>query len=60
VGDEAARIARTVQKLINAGVSSRMRLPIDDLSFEVELATESLRKALDAFARLDVTRRCRC
>jgi len=54
VGDEAARIARTVQRLINAGVSSRMRVPIDDLSYESTLATESLRRALDAFARLDV------
>jgi phosphate transport system protein len=53
VGDEAARIARTVQRLINSGVSSRMRLPVGDLSFECELATKQLRKALDAFARLD-------
>ncbi len=54
VGDEAARIARTVQRLINTGVSSRLRLPMSDLAFEAELATASLRKALDAFARLDV------
>ena len=27
VGDEAARIARTVQRLVNSGVSSRLRLP---------------------------------
>jgi len=53
VGDEAARIGRTVQRLINAGVSSRMRLPAGDLEFEAGLATASLRKALDAFARLD-------
>ncbi len=53
VGDEAARIARTVQRLINEGVSSRMRLPVSDVSFEASLATASLRKALDAFARLD-------
>ena len=56
VGDEAARIARTVQRLINTGVSSRLRLPVSDLAFEAELATASLRKALDAFARLDVER----
>ena len=55
VGDEAARIARTVQRLINTGVSSRMRLPVGDLSFEAELAIAQLRKALDAFARLDTT-----
>ena len=53
VGDEAARIARTVQRLINTGVSSRLRLPVSDVSFEASLATASLRKALDAFARLD-------
>jgi phosphate transport system protein len=53
VGDEAARIARTVQRLINTGVSSRLRLPVNDLAFEAELAIKQLRKALDAFARLD-------
>jgi len=54
VGDEAARVARTVQRLLNSGVSSRMRLPVSDLEFESELAIKQLRKALDAFARLDV------
>jgi phosphate transport system protein len=53
-GDEAARIARTVQRLINAGVSSRLRLPLGDLAHESNLAVSQLRKALDAFARLDV------
>jgi phosphate transport system protein len=53
VGDEAARIARTVQRLMNSGVSSKMRLPVGDLSFEADLAIASLRKSLDAFARLD-------
>ena len=56
VGDEAARIARTVQRLVNNGVSSRLRLPVADLAFESELAIAILRKALDAFARLDVER----
>jgi len=56
VGDEAARIARTVQRLINSGVSSRLRLPVNDLEFISELAIAQLRKALDAFARLDVAR----
>jgi phosphate transport system protein len=56
VGDEAARVARTVQRLINTGVSSRLRLPVADLAFEAELATAQLRKALDAFARLDTAR----
>ena len=54
IGDEAARIARTVQRLLNSGMSSRLRLPVTDLSYEAELATRQLRKALDAFARLDV------
>jgi phosphate transport system protein len=54
VGDEAARIARTVQRLVNTGVSSRLRLPVADLAFETDLAIAILRKALDAFARLDV------
>ena len=54
VGDEAARIARTVQRLINVGLSSRLRLPMGDLQFEADLAVAQLRKSLDAFARLDV------
>jgi phosphate transport system protein len=54
VGDEAARIARTVQRLVNSGVSSRLRLPVQDLAYESELAVAQLRKSLDAFARLDV------
>jgi phosphate transport system protein len=56
IGDEAARIARTVQKLMNSGMSSRLRLPVADLSYEADLATKQLRKALDAFARLDTDR----
>ena len=53
VGDEGARIARTVQRLIDAGVSSRLQLLLADLDHESKLATSQLRKALDAFARLD-------
>ena len=56
IGDEATRIARTVQRLMNSGVSSRLRLPVKDLAYEAELAGSQLRKALDAFARLDVER----
>ena len=56
VGDEAARVARVVQRLLSTGVSGRMRLPVSDLSFEADLATAQLRKALDAFARLDTAR----
>ena len=53
VGDEAARIARTVQGLVSTGVSSRLRFPVGDVSHEASLATNLLRKSLDAFARLD-------
>ncbi|HSM21302.1 MAG TPA: phosphate signaling complex protein PhoU [Rubrivivax sp.] len=55
-GDEAARIARTVQRLINVGVNSRLRLPMSDLQFECDLAVAQLRRSLDAFARLDTER----
>lgn len=53
-GDEAARIARTVQRLINTGVSTRLRLPVADLGHATTLALAQLRKALDGYARLDV------
>jgi len=56
IGDEAARISRTVQRLMNSGVSSRLRLPVADIAFGANLATAQLRKVLDAFARLDVAR----
>jgi phosphate transport system protein len=53
VGDEAARIARMVKRLIDTGMSSRLRLPVADLGFVADLAIAQLRRALDAFARLD-------
>jgi phosphate transport system protein len=56
IGDEATRIGRTVQRLMNSGVSSRLRLPVADIAFGANLATAQLRKVLDAFARLDVNR----
>ncbi|MCZ2438652.1 MAG: phosphate signaling complex protein PhoU [Burkholderiales bacterium] len=56
VGDEAARIARTVQRLLAGEAAQRLRLPLSDLAFEARLATAQLRKALDAFARLDTER----
>ena len=56
VGDEAARIARVVQRLVATGASSLLRLPVNDLVYESELAIAQLRKALDAFARLDTAR----
>ena len=51
VGDEAARVARAVNRLIAGGASAR--LPVADLGVESDLAVAQLRKALDAFARLD-------
>jgi phosphate transport system protein len=42
-----------VDKLITAGMSTRLQQPVADLAYAAELATMSLRKALDAFARLD-------
>jgi phosphate transport system protein len=56
VGDEAARIARMVLRLVEKGASSHNRLPVSDISFEAQLATALLRKALDAFARLDTAK----
>lgn len=56
VGDEATRIARVVQRLIAMGLPGRLRLPVSDLQFECDLAVAQLRKALDAFARLDTAR----
>jgi phosphate transport system protein len=56
VGDEAARIARMVNRLVETGISGRPRLPVSDLAFESDLAIAQLRKALDAFARLDAMR----
>ncbi len=52
VGDEAARIARTVHRLVANGTHGRL-FPTTQMSFEATLATASLRSALDAFARLD-------
>lgn len=53
VGDEAARVARTVQRLMAGGSHGRL-FPTTQMTTEAGLATASLRRALDAFARLDV------
>ncbi|WP_295856368.1 phosphate signaling complex protein PhoU [uncultured Xylophilus sp.] len=53
VGDEATKIARMVKSIIESG-SSRA-LPSSDLRVAADLASGLLRKALDAFARLDVS-----
>ncbi len=50
--DEACRIARMVKRL--AEHSGSRQLPTADLRLEAELASNLLRRSLDAFARLDV------
>ena len=52
VGDEAAKIARMVKSII-AGTAPRS-LPSSYLRVSAELASGLLRKALDAFVRLDI------
>ncbi|HTH77945.1 MAG TPA: phosphate signaling complex protein PhoU [Ramlibacter sp.] len=53
VGDEAEKIARMVRSIVEKGGPART-LPASELRTEAELASGQLRKALDAFARLDV------
>jgi phosphate transport system protein len=53
VGDEAAKIARMVRNIVEKSGTVRT-LPATELKMEAELASGQLRKALDAFARLDV------
>ena len=51
VGDEASKIARMVKSIIESG--SARSLPSSELRVAADLASGLLRKALDAFARLD-------
>jgi phosphate transport system protein len=53
VGDEAAKIARMVRSIIASGTARA--LPSLELRVACDLASGLLRKALDAFARLDTT-----
>jgi phosphate transport system protein len=50
-GDEAAKIARIVKSIMSHG--SFRALPSSELRLATELASNLLRKSLDAFARLD-------
>ena len=52
VGDEAHKIARMVKSIIVGGIARK--LPASELRLAADLASGLLRKALDAFARLDV------
>ena len=51
VGDETTKIARMVKSIIESG--SARALPSSELRVAADLASGLLRKALDAFARLD-------
>ena len=51
MGDEASKMARMVQSIIQSGAGRS--LPTMDLRVAADLASGLLRKALDAFARLD-------
>ena len=51
VGDEANKIARMVKSIIESG--SARALPSTELRIAADMASGLLRKALDAFARLD-------
>jgi phosphate transport system protein len=52
VGDEAERIARMVKSMVGKSGSVRT-LPSGELNVAADLASGQLRRALDAFARLD-------
>ena len=51
-GDEAQKIARMVKSIVENGEARDM--PIGDLRLSADLASGLVRRALDAFARLDV------
>ena len=52
-GDESEKIARMVKAIVASGAARS--LPASELRLAADLASGLLRKALDAFARLDVT-----
>lgn len=52
MGDEASRMARMVKSIVQRGGVPRT-LPTMDLRVAADMASAQLRKALDAFARLD-------
>ncbi len=53
VGDEAEKMARMVRSIIGSG--SPRSLPSNELRVAADMASGLLRKALDAFARLDTS-----
>jgi len=52
-GDESERIARMVKLIVDQGITRS--LPASELRVAADLASGLLRKALDAFARLDTS-----
>ena len=56
IGDEASKIARTVQRLVSAGDPTRLRVPVQDLSHEAQLCIAQLRKTLEAFETQDAAK----
>ncbi|MDR1888214.1 MAG: phosphate signaling complex protein PhoU [Zoogloeaceae bacterium] len=52
-GDEAQKIARQVKSIVSGG--EIRTLPVGELRLSSDLAANLIRRALDAFARLDVT-----
>ncbi|MDR0716182.1 MAG: phosphate signaling complex protein PhoU [Azoarcus sp.] len=52
VGDEADKIARRVKSIVEGGDARKM--PIGDLRLASQMAVTLIRRALDAFARLDL------
>ncbi|MDR2364374.1 MAG: phosphate signaling complex protein PhoU [Zoogloeaceae bacterium] len=53
VGDETHKIARMVKSIVESGGARNM--PIGDLRVATDLAADLIHRALDAFARLDVS-----
>ena len=53
MGDEASRMARMVKSISQRGGGVPRTLPTMDLRVAADMASAQLRKALDAFARLD-------
>jgi phosphate transport system protein len=56
IGDEASKIARTVQRFVNVDAATRLRAPVRELSQEAQLAIMQLRKTLEAFEGRDAAK----
>lgn len=56
IGDEASKVARTVQRLCKADAHARFKLPVHELSNEAKLCMAQLRKTLEAFENRDAAK----